>query len=377
MAKIGIDISAHQDDIDLATLKAKNQLDFVIIRAGYGTQGAIDKKFKRNVELCRSLGIPVGFYWYSYALNIEGAKKEAKAFIKAISPYKDITKFGAWFDMEDADDYKKMNGMPSNQILRQMCVTFCEMVEEAGFYTGVYASLSWFKNQLKGKELDKYDKWVAQWPTFNGRQEGLDTNPNDVTTSINTHLWQFTSDGRFSGYNGGLDTNYAYLDVFPNPNNNDNNDNNSNITSSEISEEHQSKLKHVIDEVVKINGVYTSSDSDKKLNPAKDQGKITKILAGARNPYLLNNGDIGWVNDDCIIGPGEIRPVNNTNTNSNNITKGSRVKFTGTKSYSGIKLASWTHGDIFNVIEVSGDRIVIGKGTVVTAAVNIKDCEKI
>ena len=56
MAKRGIDISAHQGDIDLATLKS--QIDFVIIRVGYGTKGTIDTKFKRNADLCRTLGIP-------------------------------------------------------------------------------------------------------------------------------------------------------------------------------------------------------------------------------------------------------------------------------------------------------------------------------
>lgn len=59
------------------------------------------------------------------------------------------------------------------------------------------------------------------------------------------------------------------------------------------------------------------------------------------------------------------------------ITKGSKVKFTGTKSYSGIKLADWAHNAVFDVIEVSGDRVVIGKGTAVTAAVNIKDCQPV
>ena len=59
------------------------------------------------------------------------------------------------------------------------------------------------------------------------------------------------------------------------------------------------------------------------------------------------------------------------------ITKGCKVRFTGTKSYSGITLASWTKDSIFDVIEVSGDRVVIGKGTAVTAAVNIKNCQKL
>ena len=52
---------------------------------------------------------------------------------------------------------------------------------------------------------------------------------------------------------------------------------------------------------VMINGVYVSSDSSEELIPAVDHGKITRIV-DARNPYLLNDGNIGWVNDDCITG---------------------------------------------------------------------------
>lgn len=59
------------------------------------------------------------------------------------------------------------------------------------------------------------------------------------------------------------------------------------------------------------------------------------------------------------------------------IKKGSKVKLTGRMTYSGIKLADWTYGDIFDVIEVSGDRVVIGKGTAVTAAVHIRDCQPV
>lgn len=65
------------------------------------------------------------------------------------------------------------------------------------------------------------------------------------------------------------------------------------------------------------------------------------------------------------------------NTTLPTIRKGIKVMFTGTKSYSGLKLADWTHNAMFDVIEVSGDRVVIGKGTAVTAAVNIKDCQPI
>lgn len=59
--------------------------------------------------------------------------------------------------------------------------------------------------------------------------------------------------------------------------------------------------KYKVGDVVTINGVYVSSTSSDKLNPAKTKGTITKIINGARNPYLLDNGNIGWVNDGCIV----------------------------------------------------------------------------
>lgn len=60
-------------------------------------------------------------------------------------------------------------------------------------------------------------------------------------------------------------------------------------------------LKYKVGDVVMIDGVYMSSTSDTKLTPAITKGKITKILKSKRNPYLLEEGNIGWVNDSCIV----------------------------------------------------------------------------
>ena len=56
-----------------------------------------------------------------------------------------------------------------------------------------------------------------------------------------------------------------------------------------------------IGDIVKINGVYISSTRYEKLVPAITEGRITRIIPNARNPYLLENGQIGWVNNDTII----------------------------------------------------------------------------
>ena len=63
----------------------------------------------------------------------------------------------------------------------------------------------------------------------------------------------------------------------------------------------QEILLYALGDIVEINGVYISSENTKKLNPLITRGKITKISSQANNPYLLEDGKIGWVNDKVII----------------------------------------------------------------------------
>ena len=89
MAKRGIDISSWNYDIDLRTLKENGSIDFAIIRVGFSPSGTLDTKFKRNADLCKEIGLPFGFYWYSYALSVDQAIQEANQMLKYITPYKD------------------------------------------------------------------------------------------------------------------------------------------------------------------------------------------------------------------------------------------------------------------------------------------------
>lgn len=61
-------------------------------------------------------------------------------------------------------------------------------------------------------------------------------------------------------------------------------------------------------------------------------------------------------------------------TSSNIINVGSKVKVkSGAKTYDGKGLASFVYEQIYDVIQIDGNRIVIGKGKAVTAAVNKSD----
>lgn len=108
-------------------------------------------------------------------------------------------------------------------------------------------------------------------------------------------------------------------------------------------------------DVVVINGVYTSSSSDKKLKPAVTSGTITKILNGARNPYLLNNGNIGWINEDCIVdnsipspAPTHVLGLYVVNTPAGlNVRKGPGTNYSVIRVYK--------NGTRFDTYELSGD----------------------
>ena len=205
MAKIGPDISSWQGDINIRELA--NHCDFFIFRSHAGMSE--DSKVARNVELAIDSGKPYGLYIYSYALTRERARQEAANVIAFANSRRVKPKFLV-IDMEDADGYKARNGMPSNDTLRGICTEECVAFENAGYYAMIYASSSWFKNQLTG--LDRFDKWVAHWPTSGGKQKGMNTDPSGESAA-NCGIWQFTSEGHLSGYNGNLDMNYLYKDV--------------------------------------------------------------------------------------------------------------------------------------------------------------------
>ena len=131
------------------------------------------------------------------------------------------------------------------------------------------------------------------------------------------------------------------------------------------------ELKYKLGDKVTINGVYTSSDSDNRLNPAVTVGTITNVLAGKRNPYLLNDGGIGWVNDDCVTGIYQEPVVDDS------IKVGDTVRVKkGARSYNNVVLASFVFNNEYEVMELYNDRAVIGKNGAVTTAIHVDNLYK-
>lgn len=157
----GVDISEHNKDFDV------KGNDFVIIRASFGTN--TDKQFLNNVKKCRDDKIPFGLYVYDYALNDEQANEEADYILDLMKSNDVLPQLGVWFDMEDADHYKQKNDVLTKERCTNSCKIFCDKLKQKGYYTGIYASSSWFGNMID--ELG-YPKWVANWGTNDGTCQG-------------------------------------------------------------------------------------------------------------------------------------------------------------------------------------------------------------
>lgn len=192
----GIDVSEFNDmGMDLTGI------EFVIVRAAWGTHE--DWKAEHWIRKLDAAGIPYGLYHYSYALDEAGARSEAKFFLDLIRQHGWKPKVGCWLDMEDADNYKQNNGVLNTDLCTMVCRIWCTAVESEGFYTGIYASQSWFGTYIDMSVCAPWDKWVASWGTNDG------TVQRD-TSNIGTML-QYTSRG---GTNGApLDRDLTYIDL--------------------------------------------------------------------------------------------------------------------------------------------------------------------
>lgn len=193
----GIDVSKWQGEIDWAKVKADG-VKFAMIRLGYGSEDGTscgtDKYFAQNVTNAVKAGIDVGCYFYSYALSVEAAQKEAEYVVNVLSKYKGVFTYPVAFDIED----KSQAGL-GKTVLTDMVVAFGDIIEKAGFYCSVYCNLNWLKNYLNDSELIRFDHWLAQWadtPTYTGA----------------FGMWQRSSTGKVAGISGNVDLDVAYKD---------------------------------------------------------------------------------------------------------------------------------------------------------------------
>lgn len=194
--KNGIDVSAWQAKVDWE--KAKSEIDFAIIRLGFGTK-TLDNQAKRNIAELNRLGIPYGVYWFSYAYNEDMARGEAKSVVAYLKELGANLSYPVYFDWEyDSRSYAAKNGVNvSKTLLCNMATAFCEEVKSAGYYPGIYANPDYIQSHFGADIFKKYDLWLAHYAT---------------KTSYEANVWQYSSTGKVAGIDGNVDMNRCTFD---------------------------------------------------------------------------------------------------------------------------------------------------------------------
>lgn len=193
---MGIDVSKWNGDIDWNAVK-NSGVSYVIIRCGYrgSSQGLLieDSKFAANIQGAAAVGLKVGVYFFTQAVDEVEAVYEASFVIEKLKGYK-IT-YPVFLDVEPSGGRAdKIDSATRTAV----CKAFCETIKSAGYTPGIYANKTWLSEKMDASALSSYKIWLAQYaatPTYGGKYD----------------LWQYKDTGKIAGIKGDVDLNISLL----------------------------------------------------------------------------------------------------------------------------------------------------------------------
>lgn len=200
--KTGIDVSAHQGEIDWASVKADG-IDFAIIRAGFRgyTEGAIvqDKRFIENIEGALANDMKVGVYFFSQAITEEEAKQEAQFVLDLIKDY-DIS-YPVSYDWEHIVNYNE-DSVPRTNNISDEAVTsfakiFCETIKSSGYTSSFYINKNLGYSYFDLDELSDHDIWYAEYASY-------------PSFYYDFYIWQYSESGTVNGISTTVDLNLSF-----------------------------------------------------------------------------------------------------------------------------------------------------------------------
>ena len=203
MPKTILDVSRWQGEIDWNAVKASGLISGVMLKTVSTNRKLskrkdglyIDPTFERNYAECKRLGIPVGVYYYTYAVSHTSADAELALLKTALA--------GKTFELPicvDVEDNKLRK--LGKQALTDLTAYALATIERWGFYALLYTGLNFGETRLYMGDaaLRKYDVWLAAYRA------------NKPATSWAYGMWQYTSTASVPGITGNVDLSHAYKD---------------------------------------------------------------------------------------------------------------------------------------------------------------------
>lgn len=190
----GLDISSCQTSVDFKKVKQAGY-DYVILRINEWNRVTKDimkdTKFEQYYKDAKAAGLKVGAYYFTYANTIDYVAYEAKTVINWLKGKQ--FEYPIYFDLEREEQFAQ-----GKTFCDKAVTTFCDALEKAGYFAGVYCSTYWYTTCVSQSVRERYACWIAEWGskcnytgTYGAWQNGTATVP---------------------GINGGVDHDFCYVD---------------------------------------------------------------------------------------------------------------------------------------------------------------------
>lgn len=195
----GIDVSSWNDLPNWSALTGVIQN--VVLRINNGKYGE-DTSFEHNYEGATAAGLDVGVYKYIYGDTVAEVRAEAESVVNILNGR--TLRQPVWFDMEEVK-YESM----STDTIAAMIEAFREVIEDAGYYFGIYTNRNWWKYLLPEYTKTAYEFWIAAFP-----EPAYDTGaPIESLRPSYGVGWQYSGKGYFPKFHpndNNLDLNVFY-----------------------------------------------------------------------------------------------------------------------------------------------------------------------
>lgn len=191
----GIDVSSWQGKPDWPKV-SNSGVKFAILRIHQ--KSGVDTSFEHNYKGCKSNGILIGGYKYSYALTPAQAIDEAEDVLSVLGGRG--LDFPVFYDLE----WSQQRSL-GKQAIENVAIAFLTRIKKAGYKVGIYCNLDWYNNVLTDA-LKKYDCWIARYPASDNGSVQERLRPNVGVG------WQYSSKGKVPGISGNVDMDVFYKD---------------------------------------------------------------------------------------------------------------------------------------------------------------------
>lgn len=180
----GVDLSAHNGDVDFNLLK-ENGISFAYIKATEGTD-FMDRNFIRNAAGVQAAGIPAGAYHF-FRFDTDG-EMQAWNFMNALKGRRFLLPPAV-----DIEEWGNPDHISTQRIIRQLRAMLT-LLREEGYSPMLYTNKDGYNRFVKGY-LDDYPLWICSF-----------TDP-PLPSSNHWAMWQFSHRGRLPGVSGDVDLN--------------------------------------------------------------------------------------------------------------------------------------------------------------------------